>query len=139
VRIELDRSALKDARWHQFLIRFVLGGLITVATGIIGKKYGPVVGGLFLGFPAIFPASATLVEKLEQQKGQRAGLNRQTRARKLAAVDAAGTAIGSSGLFVFALLTAELISRVAPWVVITAAVLLWMVVSILFWYIRKRI
>jgi hypothetical protein len=36
---------------------------MTAIPGWIASKYGPVVGGLFLAFPAIFPASATLVEK----------------------------------------------------------------------------
>lgn len=44
------------------------GCLITVATGMIAKKYGPGIGGLFLAFPAILPASATLIEKHEKQK-----------------------------------------------------------------------
>jgi hypothetical protein len=54
--------------------RFVFGGLITVATGIIAKKFGPGMGGLFLAFPAIFPASATLVEKHEKEEKQQAGM-----------------------------------------------------------------
>jgi hypothetical protein len=30
--------------------------------GLLAKKFGSTVGGLFLAFPAIFPASATLIE-----------------------------------------------------------------------------
>jgi hypothetical protein len=37
-----------------------MGGLVTVITGIVAKNWGPVIGGLFLAFPAIFPASATI-------------------------------------------------------------------------------
>jgi FAD dependent oxidoreductase/Protein of unknown function (DUF3147) len=50
-------------RWHEYLIRFVLGGLVTAATGAIASEFGPETGGLFLAFPAIFCASATLIEK----------------------------------------------------------------------------
>ena len=32
------------------------------------KRYGPGVAGLFLAFPAIFPAGATLIEKHEKEK-----------------------------------------------------------------------
>jgi hypothetical protein len=38
-----------------YAIRFVIGGLITTATGLVARKFGPVVGGLFLAYPAIFP------------------------------------------------------------------------------------
>ena len=34
----------------------------------------PVVGGLFLAFPAIFPASATLIEKHGRERKEKAGL-----------------------------------------------------------------
>jgi hypothetical protein len=44
------------------------GGAVTVAAGLIANKWGPGVGGLFLAFPAIFPGSATLVEKHKKQK-----------------------------------------------------------------------
>jgi hypothetical protein len=37
-------------------------------------EWGPAVVGLFLAFPAIFPASATLIEKHERQRKQRQGL-----------------------------------------------------------------
>jgi hypothetical protein len=53
---------LREAKWYQFVLRFLLGGSICVLAGVIAEKYGPGVGGLFLAFPAIFPASATLLE-----------------------------------------------------------------------------
>jgi Protein of unknown function (DUF3147) len=138
MRLQLDWSAVKQTRWHEFAIRFLLGGLITAATGIVGKKYGPSVGGLFLAFPAIFPASATLIDKHEKEKKQRAGINGKARARKLVAVDAAGTSVGSLGLFVFALLVCTLISRQNPWLVLAFSTLVWMGVAALLWHIRKR-
>jgi Protein of unknown function (DUF3147) len=79
MRIEIDPSALKKTRWYEFAVRFLFGGLITAATGLIAKKFGPGVGGLFLAFPAIFPASATLIEKHEKQKKERAGLHGSAR------------------------------------------------------------
>jgi len=62
---------------------------------MIAKKFGPEVGGLFLAFPAIFPATATLLEKHEKQKKQRKGLNGTKRGRLAAGVDAAGAAMGA--------------------------------------------
>ena len=136
--VRIDSSTVKQTRWHEFAVRFVLGGLITAFAGIIGHKYGPYVGGLFLAFPAIFPASATLLDKHEKQKKQRAGLNGRARARQLVSLDAAGTAMGSIGLFVFALLIHECIRQYSIWLVIGGATVIWLVVSILGWYIRKR-
>jgi len=62
MKIHIDTSALNGTRWHEYALRFLAGGVITAVTGIIAKKFGPGVGGLFLAFPAIFPASATLIE-----------------------------------------------------------------------------
>jgi hypothetical protein len=59
--------------------------------GMIAKAFGPVVGGLFLAFPAIFRASATLIEKPERQQKDR------WRAAESVSVDATGSAIGSIG------------------------------------------
>jgi Protein of unknown function (DUF3147) len=68
MRIQADPSALRETKWHEYAVRFLSGGLITVIAGIIAKHFGPVVGGLFLAFPAIFPASATLIEKHEKKR-----------------------------------------------------------------------
>jgi hypothetical protein len=136
--VRIDSSTVKQTRWHEFAVRFLLGGLITAFAGIIGHKYGPYVGGLFLAFPAIFPASATLLDKHEKQKKQHAGLNGKVRARQLVSLDAAGTAMGSIGLFVFALLIHESVRQYSIWLVIAGATVIWLVVSILVWYIRKR-
>ena len=66
--VSLKLASLTQGHWYEYPIRFVLGGAMTAMAGWIASKYGPVVGGLFLAFPAIFPASATLVEKHEREK-----------------------------------------------------------------------
>jgi hypothetical protein len=137
MRIKIDSSALKKTRWYEFGVRFLSGGLITAATGIIAEEFGPGVGGLFLAFPAIFPASATLIDKHEKQKKERAGVHGSTRGRKAAAVDAAGAAIGSIGLLAFALL-AKRFSVTQPWLVLTGSTAVWLAVSLFLWQIRKR-
>ena len=107
MRIEFHPSSLLQTRWYELFVRFLFGGLITAGTGIVTRKFGPVVGGLSLAFPAIFPASATLIEKHEKQRKEKAGMNGDDRGRKAASVDAAGAAIGSIGLLVFALLVSR--------------------------------
>ena len=99
----LDLAQVRRTKWHEYAVRFVFGGLITAAAGFIAHRYGPATGGLFLAFPAIFPASATLVEKHETQKKRCAGLNGVIRGRDAAALDAVGTALGCIGLAGFAL------------------------------------
>src|SRR5690349_6361795 len=103
MRVRIDTSGLKATNWHQLLLRFGFGGLVTAAAGVIAKIYGPAVGGLFLAFPAIFPATATLIEKHERERKQKAGLQGAVRARKAVAIDAAGASMGAIGLLAFAL------------------------------------
>ena len=55
MRIGLDVSSMQHIRWRNYAVRFVFGGIVTALTGLIARRYGPGVGGLFLAFPAIFP------------------------------------------------------------------------------------
>jgi hypothetical protein len=73
-------------------------GAATVFTGLIGSRYGASVGGLFLALPAIFCASATLIEKHEIRRKREAGLVGSRRGREAAALDAAGAGLGSIGM-----------------------------------------
>lgn len=138
MRIRFEPSAIRKTRWYEFAIRFLFGGLITAATGVIAKEFGPVVGGLFLAFPAIFPASATLVDKHEKQKKERAGFYGSVRGRKAAGVDAAGTALGTIGLIVFAVVVRKFLGGHSAVIVLLAATTCWAAVSFLLWYTRER-
>ena len=120
------------------MVRFVFGGLITAIAGLIAQKYGAGVGGLFLAFPAIFPAGATLIEKHETEKKQEHGLHGTERGREAASVDAAGAAMGTIGLLVFALLVWRFLPSHTHWLVLAAATLVWLVVSVFVWQLRKR-
>ncbi len=84
-------------------MRFTLGGLVTVAAALILKQSGPVAGGLFLAFPVILPASASLIEAHETEKKCRAGI-RCCRRGRTAPVDAAGAVLGAWALACFALI-----------------------------------
>ena len=138
MQIKVDLSALRQTRWHQYAVRFVFGGLITAIAGMIARKYGPGVGGLFLAFPAIFPASATLIEEHEEDKKQEHGMAGRERGRRAASVDAAGAAMGTIGLFVFALLVWQLLPSYRASMVLVGAIACWLAVSIFAWQIRKR-
>jgi 4-hydroxybenzoate polyprenyltransferase len=138
MRIRLDGSALRQAKWNQYALRFLFGGLITAIAGLVAKEYGPVVGGLLLAFPAIFPASATLIEKHEKEKKERDGLNGTARGRQAASIDAAGSAMGSLGLLLFAILIWQLVASHRAWQVLLGATVAWLLVSVSVWQIRKR-
>jgi hypothetical protein len=133
MRLSLDLSALKRTRWYEYALRFVFGGAVTVATGLIAKQYGPVLGGLFLAFPAIFPASATLVEKHETKKKRRTGIIDKSRGRKAAALDARGAALGSLGLACFAITLWRLLPAWRAVLALPTALVLWMLIAVLFW------
>jgi hypothetical protein len=88
VKVKFDTSSLGLSKWYEYVIRFVFGGTITALTGIIARRYGPEIGGLFLAFPAILPAAASLIEKHEKEKKERAGLHGTMRGRVAAGIDA---------------------------------------------------
>ena len=107
--------------------------------GIIAKRFGPEIGGLFLAFPAIFPATATLIEKHEKQKKERAGESGTERGRRAAGVDAAGAAMGSVGLAVFALVVWLRLPASRTSIVLLGATLAWFATSVSLWLVRETL
>jgi hypothetical protein len=137
--ISVNFSAVRQTKWFEYATRFVFGGLITVATGMIAKKYGPSVGGLFLAFPAIFPASLSLVDKHTREKKERLGLNGKNRGRAAAALDARGSAKGTLGLLAFALAAAQWLPSSSSWKVLPIALVVWLLVSVFVWRFSKHV
>jgi hypothetical protein len=136
--VKFHTAALSETRWYEYALRFALGGLVTVGAGLVARRFGPVVGGLFLAFPVIFPASATLIEKHERQRKEQHGMQGTCRARQAAGADAFGAAMGSLGLIAFAFLTWQWLPAHRPVLVIGGATLVWAAVSILTWLAWKR-
>jgi Protein of unknown function (DUF3147) len=134
--VHLKLSALGETRWYEYLIRFALGGAMTVIAGLIAARFGPIVGGLFLAFPAIFPASATLIEKHVRERKEKAGLAGARRGKEAAALDAAGATLGSFGLAAFALVVWLLIEW-TPSLALILATAAWLVVAVLAWRLRR--
>ncbi|HWY56408.1 MAG TPA: DUF3147 family protein [Terriglobales bacterium] len=137
MKIEINPSALTETKWYEYAVRFLFGGLITSIAGIIAKEYGPVIGGLFLAFPAIFPASATLIEKHEKEKKEQAGLQGPRRSAEAVSADAAGAAIGSIGLALFGIVVWKFIPYHSAWLVLGSASIAWLMVSFVLWWILK--
>ncbi len=136
MNVSVNFSGLRQAKWYQYALRFFFGGSICVLAGMIAEKYGPGVGGLFLAFPAIFPASATLLENQQKEKKEKVGLHGTIRGRKVAGVDAAGAAMGSIGLMVFAAIVWQFLPGYPSWLVLLGATLVWFAVSVGIWRTR---
>ena len=130
MKITADFQTIRTMRWHEFILRFLFGGLVTVLAGMIAEEYGPKIGGLFLAFPAILPASITLVEKHTRS---RKGYHSAQRARGAAALDSAGAAIGSVGLLIFGLAVWVLLPRTSTVFTLLVATASWAATALLIW------
>jgi hypothetical protein len=122
VRAEVDR--IRKTKAKDYFIRFVFGGLVTACAGLLAHLYGPVVGGLFLAFPAIAPASMTLVQNHDS--------------RIAAGAQSLGVAVGSVGLLSFALVVWGLSIHLAGSAVLSLALVVWLVVSVGLWFALAR-
>src|SRR5258708_10992321 len=96
--VRVKWAALKQSRWYEYALRFVLGGLATALAGGVARFFGPEAGGLFLAFPAIPCACATLIDRHERERKQKLALSAYPRATDAAALDAAGAELRSLGL-----------------------------------------
>jgi Kef-type K+ transport system membrane component KefB len=136
--VSISTSGLKRTKWWEFLLRFVLGGLVTAGAGFLAKKFGPSFGGLFLAFPAILASSVTLVEKHERERKQQKGMSGVIRGRQAAGADAAGAAMGGIALIAFAAGVWKLLPDHKFWFVISGATLLWALMCVTVWYLWKQ-
>src|SRR3978361_1465972 len=122
--VSVKWAALKQTYGYEYVVRFALGGLATVFAGVIAELFGPEAGGLFLAFPAIFCASATLVESHERRRKKQKGLQGARRGQEAAALDAAGAAVGSFALAGFGAMV-WWGGRALGWPVLAAALAVW--------------
>lgn len=120
-KIQITREGLKEAKISEWILRFVFGGLVSLAAGWVGQEWGPVVGGLFLGFPSILPATVTLVK--------------QHNGRSEAADDARGAIFGSLALVGFALIVSATAESLYPLASLGLATLAWGVLSVVLWWV----
>jgi hypothetical protein len=111
----LNLQGLKGKSPKDYLVRFGFGAVISLIAALIGLRY-PLFGGMFLAFPAILPASLTLIER--------------DAGKEEAAIDAEGAIIGATGLLAFALVLAFGIKPLGALTALGAAALAWLVVSV---------
>ena len=135
LNVTLDLSALSKMKWYEYVVVFLSGGTITVIAGLLAREFGPAFGGLFLAFPAVFPASATLIEKHEKERP--AEIANNNRGRQAAALDARGAEIGSIGLVCFAFVVWKLLPVWNAGLVLCAALGAWLLVSTTIWSVSE--
>jgi hypothetical protein len=138
ILVDAKLSSLKETKPLEYLVRFVFGGAATVLAGLIAKHFGPGAGGLFLAFPAIFPATATLIESHEKKRMAKIGHDGTNRGRIAASIDAGGAALGCVGLAGFALVLWRLLPQHSAALILTASLAVWMIVSIALWHLRRK-
>jgi Protein of unknown function (DUF3147) len=119
-------SRLRQCRLRDYLIRFVFGGVVTVVAGVIATGFGPGVGGLWLAFPAILPASLTLIAQ-------------HARNSPPAGADAYGAVFGSVGLLAFAAVVWWLAPSQPAWLVLALALLAWPVAGCGSWAVAEKL
>ena len=136
MRVTLRTKSLSENKPVDYLTRFFFGGVATAVVGWIAHRFGPVVGGLFLAFPALCPASLTLVAKHERQK--KTDAQGEERGREVAGVEAAGAALASIGLMGFAGIVAAGGDRFSVSIVLLTATVVWAAISGILWVIRQR-
>ena len=79
---------VRDLRSRDLLVRFIFGAVTSAVAGSLSILFSPIVGGVFLAFPAILAASLTLIAEEEDHKEARE--------------DARGGAVGAVALAAFA-------------------------------------
>ncbi len=120
LRVGVDLSKLRSIDLRQLGLRFVFGAVISVAAALIGLRFGHRAGGLFLAFPAILPATLTLIEN---EEGKRA-----------AQTDAVGAVLGAIALACFAAVAVYLLPRAPLAVTLLAASAAWVAAATSLYY-----
>jgi hypothetical protein len=136
MKVRFDPSPLRLTRWHSHALRFAVGGMVTLATGLAAKAVGPTGGGLFLAFPAIFPIGVLLLERVENRKvGPGA---RGYHGRRAALVQSVGATMGAVGLTGFGVTAWGALDGLPAWLALGLAILSWASLAVATWWIRVR-
>ncbi len=110
-------SSLRDVPARELVIRFVFGALISTIAGLIALGFGVRAAGLLLAFPAILPATLTLIEEDES--------------RTKAEDDDIGAVLGAAALIAFALIARDGLDGLGAPVALVSAAAGWLALAVL--------
>lgn len=120
----IDLGELRRVRGRDLAIRFGFGAAISAVAGIVGIAFGPLIGGALLAFPAILPATLTLIETEEGTDA--------------AVADVRGSILGAVALELFAVVAYFTTSRMGLAVGLLAALGAWVLVALGLYVVRAR-
>lgn len=116
-RPELLLGNIKETSARELIIRFVAGAATSIASGLVTLGFGPRVGGILLGFPAIMAASLTLIAEEEDAAEARE--------------DARGAIVGACALTLFAAVAALTFGHLPGGVVLAISTVVWAATAML--------
>ncbi len=120
-RPRLQPAKLKEVGAGDLLIRFAFGAAISIVAGVVSLLWNARAGGMFLGFPAILPATLTLIE--------------QKQSKREAEEDDEGATLGSVALLAFAATAAWALTDLPAGVAMASASAAWLVVAVVLYFV----
>jgi drug/metabolite transporter (DMT)-like permease len=125
----VDTARLRRIKPGEIALRFAFGAAISIVVGVVSLAFGPKASGMFLAFPAVLPASVTLIERKE--------------GRREATHNVEGAVFGGLGAIAFAFTAHGLLTRIPAGLALVLAFAAWLVVAIVsyltFETLRRRI
>jgi Protein of unknown function (DUF3147) len=117
----VDPGKLGNHRFGDYAMRFLFGAGISLVAGLAAMAFGPKIGGVLLGFPAILPASLTLIQKKE--------------GKEEAAVDSIGAILGAIAMIAFAVVVSISVVRLGVVSSLLIALLVWAAVAVALYFL----
>lgn len=114
--VRVDVGKLRKMGLEELGLRFAFGAAASLLAGVVSIVFGPRAGGMFLAFPAILPASLTLIEKKED-------LSEATQ-------DVIGAILGALALVAFAVVGGGALKRFAIGVALALALVAWLAAAV---------
>ena len=115
-QIDLSPGKLRDVRWRDIGIRFAFGVAISMIAATLGLLLHVRLGGMFLAFPAILPATITLISDKED--------------REQATRNVQGAIAGGVGLVAFAVIGAATVAHWEPFFALLVALGGWVIAAV---------